>query len=451
MTPPAATGAGRVAAFRGSVLHCLDDPAAAGDAAIEYLDDGLLVCEDGHVTGLGPAPELLARLPGGAQVTDHRGKLIVPGLVDCHVHFPQVDMIASYGEQLLEWLEKYAFPAERRFDDPAHAADTAAFFVDELLRNGTTTALVFATVHPASVDAIFSAAERRGMRLVAGKVLMDHACPEDLRDGADAGIGESRELLRRWHGRGRLGYAVTPRFAVTSSERQLQAAGQLAQEFPDVHVHTHLAENRAEVERIGERFPECRSYLDVYERFGLLRRKSVFAHCLHIDDKDRAALARHGGAIAFCPSSNLFLGSGLFDLAAAEAHGVRVGAGSDVGGGTSLNMLATLADGYKVLQLHGQPLSAWRALYLATLGAARALYLDDRIGNFESGREADFVVLDPAATPLLARRTARAADIAERLFALLMLADDRAVAATYLMARPASVRTAAAGAPAAGR
>lgn len=428
----------KVAAYRATILHCLGE--AGSNAAVEYFDDGLLFVENGHVVEVGPAQEVLQRLPAEVPIHDFRGRLIIPGLIDCHVHYPQIDMIASHGEQLLEWLEKYAYPAERRFVDAEIAAETAEFFVQQLLANGTTTALVFATVHPQSVDAIFTAAEKRNLRLLSGKTLMDHGCPEDLQDSAEGGVEESRRMIERWHGQGRLGYAITPRFAVTSSKEQLAAAGKLAQAFPDVHVHTHLAENHDEMAVIARRFPECRSYLDVYQQYDLVRERSVFAHCLHLDDTDRSELARRGGAIAFCPTSNLFLGSGLFDLAAAKTHGIRTGMGSDVGGGTTLNMLRTLAAGYKVLQLQQQSLPPFEALYLATLGAARALYLDDRIGSFAAGREADFIVVDDRATPLTARRSKATNSIEERLFALLMLADDRAIEATYALGEPVYAR-----------
>jgi len=426
----------KLAAYRASILHCLQDPGSAGRDAVEYFEDGILLVADGKVQEVGPAAEVLHKMPADAPINDYRGKLIVPGFIDCHVHFPQIDMIGSYGEQLLEWLERYAYPAERRFVDEAYAEDTADYFTRQLLKNGTTTALVFATLHPQSVNAIFAAAEKRNMRLLSGKTLMDYGCPEDLRDDAEGGIDASRELIERWHGQGRLGYAITPRFAVTSTAEQLAAAGRLAAEFPDTHVHTHLAENAAEVAAVKKRFVENRSYLDVYHAHGLLRERSVFAHCLHLNEEDRTVMAKHGGAIAFCPTSNLFLGSGLFDLAAARQHNIKVGMGSDVGGGTSLNMLRTLAEAYKVLQLQGQSLSPYHALYLATLGAARALYLNDRIGNFAAGREADFVVLDDGATELTARRREHATSIEERLFALLTLGDDRAVAATYVYGEP---------------
>lgn len=422
-------------AYRGTIVHCLRDPVGAPDA-VEIFDDGLLLTVDGRIERIGPATELLDALPADLRVVDYSGRLIVPGFVDTHVHYPQTEMIASYGEQLLEWLDSYTFPTERRFADRAHAAEVAEFFLDELLRNGTTTALVLGTVHSESVDAFFEAAERRRLRMIAGKVLMDRNAPDYLLDTADTGYRDSRELIERWHGRDRLRYAITPRFAPTSTERQLQLAGLLAAECPDTHIHTHVAENRDEVAWVAELFPDSRSYLDVYDHFGLLRERAVYAHCLHLDEPDRRRMAESGAAAAFCPTANLFLGSGLFDLAAADAEGMRVGIGTDVGAGTSFSLLRTLSEAYKVTQLQGQRLSPWRALYLATLGGARALYLDDRIGNFQPGKEADFIVLDPRATPLLARRTAHSRDCADTLFALIMLGDDRAVAATHVLGEP---------------
>lgn len=427
-------------AYRGTFVHCLHDPGLshpdAVSDAVEVFDDGLLLVAAGRVERIGPAAELLATLPADLPVRDYSGKLIVPGFIDTHVHYPQTDMIAAYGEQLLEWLETYTFPTERRFAERAHATEVAEFFLDELLRNGTTTALVLGTVHPQSVDAFFTAAERRRLRMIAGKVLMDRHAPDYLLDTAASGYRDSRELSERWHGRDRLAYAITPRFAPTSTEQQLQRAGQLAAECPEVYIHTHVAENRNEVAWVAKLFPDSRSYLDVYDRFGLLRERSVYAHCLHLDERDRRRMAESGAVAAFCPSANLFLGSGLFDLAAADSAGLRVGIGTDVGAGTSFSLLRTLSEGYKVAQLQGQRLSPWRALYLATLGGARALYLDDRIGNFAPGKEADFVVLDPQATPLLARRTARCRGLADTLFALIMLGDDRAVAATHVLGTP---------------
>jgi guanine deaminase len=403
----------------------------------------LLVIVDGKVERCGDAHTLLATLASDVEIVDHSGKLIVPGFIDAHVHYPQTDVIAAYGEKLLEWLTRYTFPAERRFDDPAHAREVADFFLAELLRNGTTTAGVFATVHPASVDAFFDAAEALGARMIAGKVMMDRNCPPHLCDTAESSYEQSQALIERWHRRGRALYAVTPRFAPTSSERQLELAGRLLGEHDGLYLQSHLAENADEVKWVAELFPWSRSYLDVYDRYGLLRERALYAHCLHLDDADRVRMATTGAAMVFCPTSNLFLGSGLFDVDAARRHRVPVAVGTDVGGGTSFSMLRTLDEAYKVAHLLHQRLSPFAALHLATLGGARALHLDDRIGNFAAGKEADFVVLDPAATPLLARRMQSAGTIAEQLFALLMLGDDRCVAATYLMGERRHARDAA--------
>ena len=428
-----------VTAHRAAILHCLRDPGDDRDplasGAVEYFEDGLLVVADGHVDRVGPRQVVEKELPSDVRVIDHGDRLIIPGLIDCHVHYPQIDIIASYGERLLDWLERYAYPAERRFADAEHAHEVAEYFVQALLRYGTTTACVFATVHPQSAESIFQAAASAGMRLIAGKVLMDRNCPEDLCDDPQSGYEQSRRLIEKWHGRDRLSYAVTPRFAITSSEEQLGQAARLLQEFPDVYLHTHLAENEEEVERVARAFPWSDSYLHVYEHFGLVRERSLFAHCIHLTDDHRRRMAQQGAAMAFCPSSNLFLGSGLFDLEAARRCQVRVGAGSDVGGGTSLSMLRTLGDGYKALHLKGQSLTPFAALHLATLGAARALYLDDRIGNFTPGKEADFILLDASRAVTTKRRWGREGTIADKLFAMLFLGDDRTVAEAWLYGR----------------
>jgi guanine deaminase len=434
--------AGRPAAFRGRLLDFVDDPAVGGERAHRYREDGVLLVRDGRVAAAGDWSSLAPALAEGAQVADWRGKLIVPGFVDTHVHYSQADIIASYGGELLEWLERCAFPAERRFEDAAYAHEVAAVFLDELLRNGTTTAMVFATVHRESVDAIFEAASAVGMCLAAGKVLMDRNCPEFLRESAESGYEASVGLIERWHGRDRMMYAVAPRFAPTSSERQLQLAGRLLDEHPGVLLQSHLAESAEEVRWVAELFPASRSYLDVYDRHGLVRPGAVYAHCIHLDDRDRRRLGEAGAAMSFCATSNLFFGSGLFDLDAALAHRVNVGIGTDVGGGTSFSMLRTLAESYKVARLAGQKISPLRAFYLATLGGARALGVDRRLGSFEPGKYADFVVLDPAATPLLARRTQRCESLTDALFALMMLGDDRSVAATYVAGERRRPRTA---------
>ncbi len=421
-------------AYRGRLLHFLDDPGDDDAApAVQYFDDGLLLVENGHVKAADEARLLLPALPEGTPIVDYSGRLLLPGFIDTHVHYSQTDMIAAYAKQLLDWLDDHAFPAERRFADTAHAGEVSRFFLDELMRNGTTTALVFGTVHAASADAFFAEAAARNLRMVAGKVLMDRHCPEYLRDTAQSGYRDSASLIEKWHGQGRLHYAITPRFAVTSSEAQLEAAGRLAAEHPDVFIHSHVAENLAEVKWARELFPQARSYLDIYDRFGLLRERSVYAHCIHLDDEDRRRMAQTGAAAAVCATSNLFLGSGLFDFASARHHGMRTGLGTDVGGGTSFSMLRTLAETYKVAQLRGHRLTPWRGFYLATLGGARALGLDHRIGSFAPGREADFVVLRMDSTPLIARRMQTARTPAERLFALMMLGDDREIGATFVM------------------
>lgn len=424
----------------GRLLHCLADP-AGGDERVEYLADGAMMIEDGIITEIGPATKLRHSIGSDVEIVDHSDALILPGLVDCHVHYPQTDIIASFGEQLLSWLNNYTFPREAQFNDPSLARETANFFLDELLSNGTTTALVFATVHSESVDALFEAAAARRMRLAAGKVLMDQNCPENLRDTAESGYQQSRELLQRWHGQDRLHYAITPRFAATSSEAQLRAAGRLAAEFPDTLIHTHLAENTAEVEWVGELFPEHRSYTDVYHDTGLMRERAVFAHCIHLDETDYRAFKVTGAGMAFCPTSNLFLGSGLFDWVRSSSHGIPIGLGTDVGGGTSFSLLRTLSEAYKVLQLRQQTLTSFDALYLATLGGAKTLGMDDRIGNFAPGKEADFIVLDHAATPLLKRRLAAAQTLPEELFVQIMLGDDRSIAATYILGELAGARS----------
>ncbi len=426
----------RLQAYRGSILHFLGDPGEDDAAsAFEYFADGLLVVADGHISKLGSAAEMLPSLDPACTIADYRGKLILPGFIDGHMHFVQTDVIGSYGRRLLEWLERYTFPAERAFANPEHARQVADYFVTELLRNGTTTALVMGSVHATSAEAVFRAAQARGMRLIAGKVMMDRNCPEDLRDTAATGYAESKALIERWHGKGRLQYAITPRFAPTSTPEQLEAAARLAAEHPDAYIHTHLAENEEEVAWVRELFPGYRSYLDVYDGYRLLRRRAMFAHSVWLDDRDRARLAESGAAVAHCPTCNLVMGSGLFDLAAATRAGVHVALGTDVGGGTSFCLLRVLDEVYKVAQLRRYTVSPLRAYYLATLGAARALDLDAHIGNFRPGREADFIVLDPAATPLLARRTAGARTLTDRLFLLTTLGDDRVVAHTYVLGR----------------
>lgn len=421
-----------IKAWRSAILHSVADPAEVGiESSYQYFEDGLLVVEDGHVVALGNATDLLPTLPADAELTVYQDSLITPGYIDTHIHFPQTDMIASYGEQLLDWLNNYTFPAEKRFADRAHADKVADIFIRELLRNGTTTALVFGTVHKESVDAFFSAAEQRNLRMICGKVLMDRNAPDFLTDTAESAYADSKELIERWHGKGRLDYAVTPRFAPTSTSEQLQAAARLLKEYPGLYMHTHLSENKKECEWVLELFPECKNYLDVYDQHQLLSERSVFAHGIHLCDQEYERLAETGSAIAFCPTSNLFLGSGFFNLPKAEQFKVNVGLGTDVGAGTSFSILQTLNEAYKVMQMQGAKLSPFKSLYLATLGGARALRLENRIGSFAEGNEADFVVLDYHATPLLSWRLQQSRTLEETLFVLMTLGDDRTIKETW--------------------
>ncbi|MGI4936953.1 MAG: guanine deaminase [Janthinobacterium lividum] len=427
-----------IQAYRASILHFTADPAFSPHAH-GWHEDGLLIVQNGRIAAAGDHAVLLASVPQGVQVHDLRGKIIMPGFIDSHIHYPQTDIIASPAPGLLPWLENYTFPAERQFGELQHGAAVAEFFLDELLRNGTTTAMVYCTVHGESVEAFFRASAARGTRMIAGKVLMDRNCPDYLRDTAQSGARDSEDLIRKWHGTGRQHYALTPRFAPTSSEAQLGLTGELAQAWPDVFIQSHVAENTDEVAWVKALFPQARSYLDVYDRHGLLRQRAVYGHCIWLDDIDRQRMAATGAAVALCPTSNLFLGSGLFDFALADAAEVPLSLATDVGGGTSFSMLRTMNELYKVARLGGTYLPALRLFYLATLGGARCLHLDGTIGNFSVGNEADFIILDPKATPLLARRTAQAGSLEELLFALALLGDDRVISATYIAGRLATV------------
>lgn len=426
---------------RGRLLSFIDSPRLAGERSFRLIEDGALWLEGGLIRAVGEAHEILAAAPAGVTIDDHRGKLVLPGLIDTHIHYPQTRVIGSYGAQLLDWLQKYTFVEEQKFADPAHAASVSEFFLDELFRNGTTTAVVYCTVASESAEAFFAESDKRGARMIAGKVMMDRNAPPALTDTAQRGYDESRALISRWHGRGRLGYAITPRFAITSTQGQLEAAGALAREYPDCHVQTHLSENHREIAYTKELFPQARDYLDVYERCGLVGPKSIFGHCIHLEPREVESLASHGGVAAFCPTSNLFLGSGLFDLRRLDEAGVRVALATDVGGGTSYSMLQTSNEAYKALQMNGQSWPALQAYYQMTLGNARALGLEGRIGALEAGREADLVVLDSRATPAMAHRMESVeGDIAEELFVLMMMGDDRSVSETYIAGQQACPR-----------
>jgi guanine deaminase len=428
-------------AFRASLLYFRADP-AFDDRAHVWHEDGLLLVEGDRIRAAGDYSALAPTLPQGVTLHDYRGQVITPGFIDTHLHYPQTDMIASPAPGLLPWLDSYTFPTERRFDDPAHGREVADFFLDELLRCGTTTAMVYCTVHKESVDAFFEASQARNLRMVAGKVLMDRHCPDFLRDTCDGGVEDSEALIEKWHKRGRNLYAITPRFAPTSSEEQLRLAGELARAHPDTFIQTHVSENADECAWVRSLFPSSRSYLHVYDHYGLMRPRAMFGHCIWLDENDFARMADTQSAAAVCPTSNLFLGSGLFDFDKADAAPALVSLGTDVGAGTSFSMLQTMNEAYKVARLKGSYLPALRMFYLATLGAARSMQLEGSIGSLEPGCEADFIVLDPKATPLLARRTSHCGTLEELLFALALLGDDRAVRATFAAGRKVHERAA---------
>ena len=425
-----------IQAWRSAILHSIANPTEVGlENSYEYFADGLLVVENDTIIALGDAQTLLPKYADIAHIETLTDSLITPGFIDTHIHYPQTGMIASYGEQLLDWLNNYTFPAEAQFKDKAYAADVADIFLKELLRNGTTTALVFGTVHKESVEAFFEAAAERNLRMICGKVMMDRNAPDELLDTPTSSYQDSKELIEKWHEKGRLHYAVTPRFAPTSTPEQLAQAGQLLGEYDKLYMHTHLSENQQECEWVQALFPDSANYLDVYDQHQLLSERSVFAHGIHLCDSEYQRLSTTGSAIAFCPTSNLFLGSGLFKLSKAEEHKINVGLGTDVGAGTSFSMLQTLNEAYKVVQLQGEKLSPFKSLYLATLGGAKALRLEDKVGNLAVGTEADFVILDYKATPLLEYRLAQSKDLAETLFVLMTLADDRSISRTYSAGR----------------
>ncbi|MEI2264656.1 guanine deaminase [Erwinia sp. CGal63] len=405
-------------------------------ARARYIEDGLLLLQEGKILSLQSWETGRCQLADDQPITDYRGKLIVPGFVDCHIHYPQTEMIGAFGEQLLEWLQQYTFPVESQYHCPQHAAKMSAFFLHQLLSNGTTTALVFGTVHPESVDALFSAAEGLGMRLIAGKVMMDRHAPDYLTETPEQSYRQTRELIERWHNRGRLSYALTPRFAPTSSPALLEKVSELKAAWPDLWLHTHLSENPQEVAWVKALFPERDGYLDVYHHYQLTGRRSVFAHCVHLEEHEWDCLHNTDSAVAFCPTSNLFLGSGLFKLQTCWQKSVRLGIGTDVGAGTTFNMLQTLGEAYKVGQLQHYKMAACEAFYHATLGGARALDLHQKIGNFEAGKEADFVVLDPAVSALQKLRCANSRDIWEKLFVLMTLGDDRNIVCTWVDGKP---------------
>lgn len=425
--------------IRGRTLSFDRTPREDDPDAYVHRPDGAVLVRDGRIAAVGDYADL-RRLAPDAPVDDHAGKLILPGLIDAHIHFPQLQVIGSYGEQLLDWLNAYVFVEEAKFADPAVAAAMAPRFFDELLRAGTTTAVAFCSVHAASAEAYFAEAHRRGLRMIGGKVMMDRNAPDGLRDDARRGYDESLALIEAWHGRGRLHYAISPRFAITSSEAQMEATQALVAVRPDLHVQTHLSENRAECAYAVSLFPFARDYTDIYERYGLLGPRSLFGHCIHLSDREIGALADSGSVAVFNPTSNLFLGSGLFDLGRLEAAGVRTSVATDVGAGTSWSMLRTMDEAYKILQLQGWKLDPLSAFHRMTLGNAAALGLSDVIGRIEAGYDADLVVLDARATPAMRLRMETVETLAEELFVLQIMGDDRSVAETYVAGAPARPR-----------
>lgn len=421
-------------AIRGRFLdvETLCDQISCSEDNIRQFEDGLLLIKKGRIEWFGDWKAGCDQIPEGCPIDHHHHKLIVPGFVDTHLHFPQADIVGAYGEQLLQWLENHAFPAEMKFKDADHATEMAGFFVDQLLRNGTTCAATFCSVHPQSVEALFETAGQINMRLIAGKVMMDRNAPQDLLDTAQTSYDQSKALIEKYHKQGRLLYAITPRFAPTSTAKQLDMAGKLKQEFPDTYVQTHLSENLEEIKWVKELFPQQKNYFDVYHHHGLTGPLSIFGHCIHLEEHEYAQFQQTDSVMSFCPTSNLFLGSGLFDMQKALARRIRVGVATDIGGGTSYSMLQTLSEAYKVLQLQGQNFSPWDALYAATLGGAKALSLDHCIGNFDVGKEADFVVLDPQASALQAKQYQRIRNMAELFFSLIVLGDERSISHTYV-------------------
>ncbi len=416
--------------LKGTVLSFAASPFEGEPTGAARLDAAIAL-SGGRIADVGPLDRLRAAHPG-ATVIDHGDHVIMAGFVDAHVHFPQTAMIASWGKRLIDWLNSYTFPEEMRFADSAYAAEIAARYLDLTAAHGTTTMCSFCTIHPASVDAFFTEAQRRGQRVVAGKTCMDRNAPDGLRDTAQSAYDDSKALLSRWHGIDRISYAITPRFSPTSTPDQLDAMGALWAENPDCLMQTHLSEQLDEIAWVRALFPQARDYLDTYEQHGLLGARGLYGHAIHLEDRERDRLRDIGAALIHCPTSNTFIGSGLFDMAGLVAEGQRIGLATDTGGGSSFSMLRTMAAAYEIGQLRGVPLHAAQLLWLATVGSARTLHMDHLIGNLVPGQEADLIVLDLASTPAIAQRSANATDIWEALFATIMMGDDRAIVETWI-------------------
>ncbi|ASY59990.1 guanine deaminase [Sinorhizobium sp. CCBAU 05631] len=423
--------------IRGRVLTFVKEPEGIDDAtAYRYHEDGAVLVRNGKVADVDTYADVAKRTGRGISIADHRPHLVLPGLIDTHLHFPQTQAIASYGAQLLEWLNTYIFVEEQKFRERRHADFVAGRFMDELLANGTTTAVAYCSVHPESVDAFFTAAEERNMLMIGGKVMMDRNAPEALRDTPQKGYDETKHLIGKWHGRGRAHYAIGPRFAITSTPEQMEMSRALVAEHPDCYVQTHLSENKDEIAFATSLYPEAKDYTDIYARYELLGRKTLLGHCIYLSDREISVLAETGAVGVFCPTSNLFLGSGLFDRDRFDKLGARHSVATDVGAGTSFSMLETLDEAYKVLHLQGQRLSPLRSFYMMTLGNARALDLEHRIGSLHAGADADIVILDSGAKPAMELRMQVASSLAEELFVLQTMGDDRCVAEVYVAGQP---------------
>jgi len=422
-----------IKAFRGNILHFLSNPTEETPLdSIQCIDDGLLLVENGKINSIGEYSELFKTLDKNTEIIDYSGKILMPGFIDTHIHFPQLEIIAAYGRQLLEWLSLYVFPTEKKYSDETYSSSKASFFLEELLRNGTTTAVVYPTVHMNSVDSLFKEAEKLDMCIISGKVLMDRNAPMYLTDTPTTSYEESKNLINKWHNKGRLKYAITPRFAITSTEEQLEMVSTLKEEFPDVYIQTHLSENKEEVKLIKQLYPWSIDYINVYEKFNILTPKTILGHCIYLSERGYKVIKSTESIISWCPSSNFFLGSGVFNLQKAIKHNVNVTIGSDVGGGNRIFLFQVLNEAYKAAALKSIKLSPFSSLYTLTLGNAKLLGLSNEIGNFELGKYADFVVLDPCNTPLMQERMKNTRHLEDTLFTLQMLADNRCVKATYI-------------------
>jgi len=431
--------------IRGRVLTFIDEPQGIDDtASYRCVEDGAVLVRDSKIAAVGDYADIRKTAPAGVMVADHRPHLVLPGLIDTHLHFPQTQAIASYGAQLLEWLNTYIFVEEQKFAAPEHAAFIAGRFMDELLSNGTTTSVAYCSVHPQSVDAYFTAAEQRGMLMIGGKVMMDRNAPDALRDTPQTGYDETKRLIGKWHGRSRAHYAISPRFAITSTPEQMEMSRALVAEHPDCYVQTHLSENRDEIAFATSLYPDAKDYTDIYARYGLLTNKTLLGHCIYLSDREISVLAETGAVGVFCPTSNLFLGSGLFDRDRFDRLGARWSVATDVGAGTSFSMLETMDEAYKVLHLQGQRLSPLNSFYRMTLGNARALGLEDRIGSLHAGADADIVILDSRGKSAMELRMRTAKSLVEELFILQTMGDDRCVAEVYVAGKAMKGRKAAA-------